>query len=496
MKLKKFLIHNWEVITLVILLLAAFVLRSHRLTTDLLFHRDQGLHSLSIWQIWHERKISLLGHPSDVTGLIHSPVYYFLMAPAYAFFKGSPVAASLFQVSIEVLSLPFFYLAIKKLFNRKVALSTLLIYAVSYGWISYSRWLVNVTPIIPLTHLLLFFIVNDKTSKQKTWRLFAISLLVGIITQLNAAVGTFLLPLIIWLYRKPFSLKKLAIILIGFFLPALPLLVFELRHNFVLFQSFIRFSKSSDQGLGFSLSTLWGNLRVYLKELQHVFSFPLGVISTGFFVLGLFKINKNKHSGLIYSFLLIPFLSLLIFQRGAISFFYISLLPLSTAVIIYGLFQLKDKIAWLILSLVVALNIYHLPRIYQPTNALIPIGSNNLITIQDRKNIIDWVYKTADGQQFSLWYYTIPYYQEEVWDYMFLYYAQPKYGYLPEKTSGFSPNELDSSVYFYAIYEPDEDKPNRLKQWLEKTTANFGPVLDTLQSNDLYVHQHLVNQQP
>ena len=414
------------------------------------------------------------------------------MAPSYALFQGSPVAASFFQVSLEVLSLPFLYLALKKLFNKKIALATLLIYTVSYGWISYSRWLVNVTPIIPLTHLLLFFLVNDKTKEHKSWRLFLISLLVGTITQLNAAVGTFLLPLLIWLYRKPFSLKKLLTILVGFFLPALPLFIFELRHNFVLFQSFIRFSQSSDQGLGFSFSTVWGNLKVFLKELQHIFSYPLGIISTAFFALGLLKVNKTKHSSLIYSFLFIPFLSLLIFQRGAISFFYISLLPLATAVIVYGLFQLKDKIAWAILGLVVALNIYHLPRIYQPTNALIPIGSNNLITIQDRKNIIDWVYQKADGQQFSIWYYTIPYYQEEVWDYMFLYYAQPKYGYLPEKTSGFSPNELDASTYFFAIYEPDEDRPGRLDQWLKQVTTNFGPVQDTFNSRDLYVHQHFI----
>ena len=104
------------------MVLVFFLIRSYHLSSDLLFHRDQGLHSLSIWQIWHEGKLSLLGHPSDVDGLFHAPIYYWLMLPVYALSGGDPAVASLFQIGLEALSLPFLFIALKRLFNSKASL--------------------------------------------------------------------------------------------------------------------------------------------------------------------------------------------------------------------------------------------------------------------------------------------------------------------------------------------------------------------------------------
>src|SRR4030065_2342674 len=141
-----------------IIIIAGLFLRFYKINTDLLFHRDQGLHSLAIWNVWHEHKFSLLGHPSDVDGLIHAPIYYWLMLPAYALSGGDPAVASLFQIIFEMLSLPFLYLAVKRLFSRSTALVTLTLYTFSYGLICSSRWLVNVTPILPLTNLFIYYL--------------------------------------------------------------------------------------------------------------------------------------------------------------------------------------------------------------------------------------------------------------------------------------------------------------------------------------------------
>lgn len=496
-----------EKIIILTLMLLAFCLRARHLSTDLLFHRDQGLHSLSIWNIYQNKQLSLLGHPSDVNGLTHAPIYYWLMLPAYALSGGSPAVASLFQIILEVLSLPLLFLAIKKLFNQKTAFLTLLIYSVSYGGISLSRWLVNVTPILPFINLLLYLLVyHSKVSSAKVspgvvlrlWRtpgvagakIFLTSLIVGIITQLNAAIGTFLLPFLFWFYRSKTSLKTSVQILAGFLLPALPLLVFELRHNFVITQAILNFSGQSGHGLGLNPSIFITNLGVLFTEINKVVSYPFIYVSSLLFIFGFLKVLNLKNSKLIYAFILIPFIGLSFFQRGAIGFFFVSLIPMSVAIIAYGLQSLPRHIYMLFLTLILLSNLSLIPKIYQPTNALIPIGNANIITLQDRKNIIDFMYQQANGEQFSVWFYTIPYFQEEVWDYMFSYYALPKYGYLPEATSGFSPNDLKTSIAFFSVYEPDVDQPTKLASWHQEALKNFGSISNSYSSHALHASLH------
>jgi len=132
----------------------------------------------------------------------------------------------------------------------------------------------------------------------------------------------------------------------------------------------------------------------------------------------------------------------------------------------------------------------NLPQVYQPTNALTPIGNANIITLQDRKNTLDWMYQQADGQPFSVWFYTIPYFQEEVWDYMFFWYGQKQYGYLPEKTSSFSPNDLQDSKTFFAVWEPDVDQPTKLSSWHQEVVSNFGNFVGEFNTHDLWMRKY------
>ncbi len=460
--------------------------RSYHLFSDLLFHRDQGLHSLSIWQIWHEGKFSLLGHPSDVDGLFHAPIYYWLMLPAYALSGGDPAVASLFQIGLEALSLPFLFIALKRLFNSKTAHLTLILYTFSYGLICYSRWLVNVTPILALTNFLLFFL-SFKKQNQKT--LFVSALLVGVITQCNAAIGVFRFPFLLWLYLRPFKFSKLIVLFFAFLLPAFPLLVFELRHDFVLSNALFGFS-AGGQGLGLPFKTLISNSGIFFTEMSHLISYPFFWPAIIVFLLGLFQVRRLEHRNFIYAYLFIPFISLAFFQRGAISFFFVSLFSLSLAVIAYFISSLSRPLMAIIIFSFICLNVSGLPLIYQPTNALIPIGNANIITLQDRKNIIDWMYIQSDGDPFSVWFYTIPYFQEEVWDYMFLWYGQEQYGYLPEKTSSFSRADLQESKLFFAVWEPDVDQPSKFNSWQQDVINNFGHPVKGFSTHDLWVSKY------
>ncbi len=466
------------------LVILAFVIRTWRLNTDLLFHIDQGLHALGSWGIWHDHHLTLLGHPTDVDGIFHGPLYYFLMAIPYFFSGGNPAMASLFQIALEVLSLPFFFLAIKRIFNPEVALISLVFYTFSFGLIGYSRWLSNVTPIWPLVNLFLYQIVRKR---RETWsNFFMDGLLVGLICQFNGAVGVGLIPFLVWFEWRLLRKGQIFWPLFGLLLPAIPQLIFEFRHHFIITQAIINFTSHSKGGVGLPILPFVTNIEVLLEQLAHIVTFPFSVVSAFLFGLGLWQIRHNQFRTLLVVYLLSPLLTFALFKRGAIGFFLVPILPLSLAIVTWGIYGL-GKLKSIVVVLVLMINLFYLPLLLYPNNALVPIGNANLITLQDRLNILDWTYQHTQGKPFAVWIYTIPYFQDEPWTYLFSWYGQKKYGYLPEKTGGFSPRDLKTAQYFFDFYEPDHDQSYRLSEWQKEVTSNFGAVVDRFHSHDVYV---------
>ncbi len=470
-KIKK----EWIIVLLIVFF--SFALRIYKINTDLLFHRDQGMVAMDIYKIWHDKKISLIGAPTDVDGLYHSPVYYWILTPLYWLGNGNIIYPAVFQIFLEVISLPFLYLAVKKLFDKKTALLTLIIYSVSYGLISYSRWFITVPFILPLANLLLYFLASGTN-------IFAVSLLVGMITQTNAAVGVFYLPFVFYHFRKYLTFQNLFIIFTGFIIPAIPLIIFQFRHDFIILKTVASYSSGS-AGLGVSLQVFFGNLIKFLQEANHLILFPFIVPSTLLLWYGLWKAGKSKK--LLLSYLAIPFIFLAFYKRGSISFFYMAALPAILAVLANGILKLPKTLSYFLVGFVVVYNIVLLKNVYEPNNALIPIGDRNIITISDRKKILDWMYTKADGKKFSTWIYTIPYFQDYPWDYLLTTYALPKYGYLPEKTGSFSPGDLKNSEIFFDVYEVDHDNPSRQSVWFYDINKSFGNTLDYFGSHDIHV---------
>lgn len=474
---------------LLLICLIAFFLRAWDIKTNLLYHYDQGLHAIDIYKIWHDHKFSLLGHITDVDGIVQAPIYYWLMTPSYFLGKGDPAAASIFQIILETVSLPFLFFAVRFLFDRRTAVLTLIFYAFSFGMISQSRWLSNVTPIIAFSNFLLFLFVYQLKHRANSFFIFATSLTIGIIIQLNAAIGIFLIPFLFWFYRKKINLLSISLIFAGIILPGITLIIFQFRHDFITVKAILNFISTPGKGIGFSPKIFVNNLEIFLNQVNAAVSYPIKIVSGIFFFLGILKLWKSKNRNFVYAFFLLPFIFLGLFQRGAISFFFDSEMVLGMAVAIYGFTYFPQIIMYGIFLILLSLNIFNLPAIYKPTNALTPIGDANVITLQDRKNVIDWIYKKADGKNFAIWYYTIPYYHDEPWDYLFTIYAGPKYKYLPEATQGFSPNDLKTSEYFFDVYEPEFDKSRLEKQnlWFTQVGKNFGTAVDYYRSNDVIV---------
>ncbi len=476
---------------LILMMFLFIVLRFWRLQSDLLFHRDQGLHAIDTWQIWHDHKLRLLGQPTDVDGIFHGSLYYHLLSIPYFLSHGDPFAAVSFQIVIELISLPFLYLGVTKLFDKKTARLSLFFYTISHLLIGYSRWLNNVPPILPAANFLIYLL----SLQLKSWsskRFFLIGLITGLVAQLDGAMAFSLVPTLLFIFRKKLNFTTTLLFVFGILIPAIPQLLFEVRHNFVITHAIINLFRHKNQGINLSPLPFIQSLSAAWTQVGFLLSYKFLILSLFLLSFGIFNLHKTSKATrvLVWSYFLIPVLTYGFLHRGAIGFFFIYTWPLILAVVSFGILNLPTSISTLFVVLIVFINFYWNISLLSPNSGLTPIGTSNLTTLQDRKNIIDCVYQKAQGKQFSTWFYVLPYFQDYPWTYMFNWYGKNKYGYLPEKTGSFSPNDLKQSQYFFAIYEPDYDQPENLNKWLTEVNKNFGSSVGSCQSHDLMVELH------
>ena len=478
---------------LLIIFLIAVFLRTYNIKHTLLFHYDQGYHGLAIKHIWDNKDLTLLGHKADVEGIFHSSLFYYLMLPLYLISGWNPVGVSTILAVIDAISVVFIYLTAKKLFDQKTGLISALLYAVSYSVISYSRWLSNVT-LIPFLSSLMFYLLA--LSGGKKIRYYSLALFVaGVIAQLNGAIGFFLLPLLViyLIYFKKDLLKNMLNLIKFFFyysFPSIGLLVFDIRNSFLVTKSIVNLFTSSENNWLTSLG-LQRVIRIISSQLTNLLTYQsifmalalLMIIVYSYKKIWVKKEKKHVRAKEVLA-LVLTYIFLLFIYQGIHDFFIVAIIPLMVIAIGWSLgflfrYPLLKYMSIAVLATTVLLNLYHWTGFLRPNFNLVPIGTRNLITLEDRIKAIDYMYGKAADMPFRTEIYIIPYYQEEPWDYVFNWYAYSKYGYIPQ----------DEADKVFLIYEPDYDYHYRLDTWLDKANEKYGEVKSNFKSNSLIVEE-------
>ena len=164
--------------------------------------------------------------------------------------------------SVTFFALYILYLTGKEIGGRPTGFNALIIGSFSNYLVFSGRWLSNPTPIY-LTSVLIFYLMVLIIKRPKSYYWFWIYLLVGLSLQLELASAIFYLPVLsvftVW-QRNKINIKTFLISLCLLFLTLLPQIIFDLKHDNILFTNIIKELNNDNKvelNLLFRLKEIW-----------------------------------------------------------------------------------------------------------------------------------------------------------------------------------------------------------------------------------------------
>lgn len=333
-----------------------------KLTSSFNFHPDFARDIYDMLAII-QGKLTLIGPKLSFGGIYSGPYYYYIFLPVFYLSKLNLNALLIFNSALFVLALLFFYIKAEK---KHGDLPTL-IGATAIGFIPvyvlYSRSPWNGATYLPFLLVFLTLIYFD-TYETKKIKLLFLGFLGGAIVTVHLVS----LPVVALatLYLLYFMKKKVNILyfLIGCTLAFVPLVLFELKHDFIMLKntfitkSYMTFVENKNiPGAVSGKKNVLDNAPFIFNQLSSQLGVSL-LLYTAAFVIFWKKVKSKERFFIISSLVLFLFLTIALrFQFGAHY-----LLPISVFLVFaLVLTILNTKYSWLLI-IILLLEAYSFPR--------------------------------------------------------------------------------------------------------------------------------------
>jgi len=188
-------------------------------------------------------KPSLIGPWGSISGIFFGPLWFWILGIVLFFSGGNPISTVLVNMFIVYLGGLLLYLILKKINKTASLIAPTLYFASPYvqsmAGFAFSQHL------LPILSMGFIYYLIEYLDKQKIQNLFILSVFVGLMFHSEPPTAIYsLLALVLILiinYHKNIKLlgKEIITIFLALLLTLLPLLFFELRHDFIQSKSLI-----------------------------------------------------------------------------------------------------------------------------------------------------------------------------------------------------------------------------------------------------------------
>lgn len=272
-------------IFLVSLIILAIFFRFYKLEQFATFLADQGRDAIIIKRIATFEHFTAIGPPTSVGHVFSGPFYYYFIAPWFWLFNFQPVGLAFGVAFFSILFILVNYIVIKKFFNNTVAFISTVFLVFSSTMIEFSRFSWNPNP-LPF-FALLSYVVLIKSFEKKNYYLFILfGALISFSIQLHYLALFLIPPSTILFFAKMLEKKSNRkniflggiISVISFIVCSAPLIIFDLKHNFLNAKSFIALIQSPNQIATNKIDNFFSTFN-YLNQYSFHVNIPIIITS-------------------------------------------------------------------------------------------------------------------------------------------------------------------------------------------------------------------------
>ena len=369
---------------------------------------DQGRDWLWVKNQFDLGRPSLIGPAGSISGVFFGPLWFWLLAVPYWASGGHPVALTLFNAFIVYSSI----IAAAFIFRKHAWLILILGFG-SPGIHNLANHAFSQHLLPILTLLFIYALVKNKFA----WA----GLAAGLMWHAEPPIAVFSLPLLICLAIKgKISLREMALALLTFVIPFLPLLAFDWRHDWIQLRSLLDFLAGNTRGLQeirplFFWERLLDRPQKFLAVWRQGLGLPLGLLA----LWSAWQSKTGKFIKLSWMYLASLGAIFIIYPHDLKGFY---LDGIGILLIIIAAVWLKKIPIWLVAILVIINLVLMRPRRQ--------FGSLYINQLE----AIDRIYQDAGGEGFKV-YTFVPAIYDYNWQYLWFWRGLNQYGYLSEDFS-------------------------------------------------------------
>jgi hypothetical protein len=376
------------------IILLAFLLRFYRINENIIFNGELGQNYLAIKDAYVNHQIPLLGPPTSHSWLSFGPLFYYIFGPFLVLNKWRVNTGPYFFGVISVLGILANYYLVKKYLDVKTALISSYLLTVLPSWIGLARESRFFSMVAYLFYPFLLLVLKI-SNKLTNINLFLLGLIFGVMINFHLT-PIFLLPTILLLFfsnRKKINKKNIFFALIGFIIPNIPFLIYNLKTHFGMLTKFAVWIPYR--------SVIYHNFNL-LFTLNEIVNFFGGVFVMAIILYILFKERKVQIVQTFGSFLFFGIIALILHKDPPSHYFYV-LYPIPIILVSVFLTKLKYSILIPILILITVVSFTYLfsDKWFYVNQSKIQ-DKSSIVPYKMQVNAMDKVIKDADGKPFNL----------------------------------------------------------------------------------------------
>jgi len=310
LNIRSILAKNWF---LLLTIAVGIFLRFFRLEAFTTFLGDQGRDAIIIKRIVTFEHFPAIGAPTSVGQVYLGPFYYYFIAPWLFLFGFEPVGLAFGVAFFSSVYLLVNHLVVGEIIDKKTALISTFLLALSAVMVEFSRFSWNPN-LLPFFSLLTAYFFVKALQKRKILYFILSGACLSFSVQLHYLAFFLAPPLgLYYLYHLIKERKKIlsliakgVVFVLSFFVCSSPLLIFDLRHNFLNTNNFLNMFKQASPVTSNKLEGFYQSFVQFNKYIFNLNLAPWSSVVLLFLILVscIFLWRKKNPAGVFFLFFL------------------------------------------------------------------------------------------------------------------------------------------------------------------------------------------------